>query len=270
MNRSFAALSLGLTLVAACAGDTPEPANFHADTGGEATGDAAEPRVVARLTTAEDAAVVFMAELDDAAPVISIEIASPNETPTLDALLAQEPSALELHLALAPGRTPPPELVAEHARLAEADPAYAPAPRHLVPETVAGSAIVEPFSCVNNYAGWFASFDAWAPDLAGEYAATNVGTTTGYVGYAPKFYFDVCRITSGAAAYAVRTERRSNSAAAWGIFDNGPLGLNQRYRFFRNSFTCTSYQWRLYVNPNFGSYHRGAKWSNEWSCQIQG
>jgi hypothetical protein len=40
-------------------------------------------------------------------------------------------------------------------------------------------------------------------------------------------------------------------------------------RFYRNSFTCTSYQWRLYVNAPFGgAYYRGATWADQWSCQI--
>jgi hypothetical protein len=133
------------------------------------------------------------------------------------------------------------------------------------------SHIVESFNCAGNYVGWEAAFNAWAPPLDGQYTDPDTGTTTGYVGYAPKFYFDVCRTTASSFAYIVRTERRSNAAAAWAVFNDGsPLGVNQRYRFFRNSFTCSSFQYRLFVNPAGGSYYRGATWADEWSCQIQG
>jgi hypothetical protein len=255
-----------------CATEEAAPVDFNADTGGVAT-TAVEARVVAEFTTKEGATLKFMNENDASAdPLISVEIFSPDSTPIVDALLAQEPSALELYLALQPQATAPEELVREHRLYAAADPSVSAQPRVLT--TNVPSSIVESFSCQNNYAGWLAAFTAWAPALGGPgspYTAVNTGTTTGYVGYAPKFYFDVCRITASPYAYAVRTERRSNSGAAWGVIDNGsPLGLNQRYRFYRNSFTCSSFQHRLYVNPVGGSYYRGAAWSDEWSCQISG
>lgn len=264
-----AAMAAILAAVAACGASGGAPADFLADTGGDAvTQD--PPRMVARLTTGEGATVTFFNEravADD--PVISIAIASPEATPVIDALLAQKPSALELYRALVPSKAAPDELVREHRLLAEVDGAYALEPRALKAAGVAGTSVTEPFTC-GSFTSWKAAFDAWAPPLDGQYAATEGASTTGYVGYAPKFYFDVCRTTSSMWAWGVRTDRRSNSSAAWSVFDDGsPLGANHRYRFFRNTFTCSSFQYRLFVNAVFGgSYYRGATWADEWSCQI--
>lgn len=278
MSHLSAARQLTASLIAAlaaatigCSAEDAAPIDFLSDTGGEATGAPAEPRLVSRITTGEGATLEFLNENEPSGdPVISVKITSPASTPIVDALLSQQPSALELHLALQPGTAPPAELVREHRLLAAADPAYAAEPRALTAASVAGSDVVENFSCANNYNGWLAAFNGWAPPLDGQYTGADAGVTTGYVGYAPKFYFDVCRTTNSSFAYAVRTERRTNSGAAWSIFDDGsPLGPNQRYRFYRNSFTCTSYQWRLYVNAPFcGAYYRGATWADQWSCQI--
>jgi hypothetical protein len=257
--------------VAACGTTDPATVDFSADTGGDATA-VAKPRIVTRITTDEGATVTFYNERELAEdPVISIAISSPEATPVMDALLAQQPSALELHRALQPARPAPDELVREHSLLAEVDSAYALEPRALVAASVAGSNATEPFNC-GTFSNWKSAFDAWIPALPGYYAATEGASTTGYVGYNPKFYFDVCRITVSPWAWGVRTDRRTNSAAAWAVFDDGsPLGANQRYRFFRNTFTCSSFQYRLFVNVVFGgSYYRGAAWSNEFSCQITG
>jgi len=266
-------LALVLAVSAAACGTTASgPADFLADTGGDATGPAAAPRIVSRITTGEGATVTFFNERALAEdPVISIAISSPDATPVMDALLAQQPSALELYHALQPAKAAPDELVREHRLLAEIDSAYAPEPRTLTAASVAGSSVTEPFAC-GSFSHWKSAFDAWAPPLDGQYAATENASTSGYVGYAPKFYFDVCRITTSMWAWGVRTDRRSNSAAAWSVFDDGsPLGGNQRYRFFRNSFTCSSFQYRLFVNVVFGgSYYRGATWADEFSCQITG
>lgn len=266
---AMAAFVAAVAAVAACGASGGAPADFLADTGGDAlTQD--PPRVVARLTTGEGATVTFFNERapgDD--PVISIAIASPEATPEIDALLAQKPSALELYRALVPSKAAPDELAREHRLLAEVDSAYALEPRALTAASVAGSSVTEPFTC-GSFTSWKAAFDAWAPPLDGQYAATEGASTTGYVGYAPKFYFDVCRTTSSMWAWGVRTDRRTNASAMWSVFDDGsPLGGNHRYRFFRNTFTCSSFQYRLWVNVVFGgAYYRGATWADEWSCQI--
>ena len=259
---------LAAIAIAGCASQAG-PAEFAADTGPVATA-VDQPRVVAQLTTDEGARITFYNERAVGAdPVISVAIANATATPVVDAVLAQQPSALELFVALQPGRPAPAELVREHQLLAAADAAYTAEPRRLTGASAAGSAVVGSFACVGNYDGWLAAFNAWAPPLDGKYTANNIGTTTGYVGYAPKFYFDVCRVTASGFGYTVRTERRSNANAAWAVFDDGsPVGLNQRYRFFRNTFTCSSFQYRLYVDPFGGSYFRGATWADEWSCAI--
>lgn len=282
MSRVSAARQLTASFIAAiaaatigCSAEDTGPIDFLSDTGGEATGAPAELRLVSRITTGEGATIEFLNENDPSDdPVISVKISSPASTPIIDALLAQQPSALELHLALRPGTEPPAELVREHRLLAAADPAYAAEPRALTAASVAGSNIVENFTCRNNYTGWRAAFNGWAPPLDGKYTTPSptpeFGLTTGYVGYAPKFYFDVCRTdTNGLFAIAAQTQRRTNAVAAWAVHDGAALGPNQRYRFFRNSYTCTSYQWRLYVAaPLGGTYYRGATWADQWSCQI--
>lgn len=271
-TASFIAAIAAATI--GCGAEDTGPIDFLSDTGGVATGAPAAPRLVSQITTGEGAILEFLNENDPSEdPVISVKISSPASTPIVDALLSQHPSALELHLALQPGTDPPAELVREHRLLAAADPAYSAEPRALTAASVAGSNIVENFNCAN-YNGWLAAFNVWAPPLDGHYVGPEsgeFGVTTGYVGYAPKFYFDVCRPNSVPEyAYVVRTERRTNSGAPWSIYDDGtPLGPNKRYRFYRSSFTCTSYQYRLYVVAPFnGAYYLGATWADEWSCQI--
>lgn len=277
MSRSVVFQKLPLSLLAAiaamatgCAAEGPARVDVLAETGPDADGEAARPRVVAQITTDEGAQIAFYNEREITEdPVISVAISSPNSTPVVDSVLAQKPSALELFVALRPNQPAPDELVREHRLLAEVDAAYSAEPRRLIAARVAGSNVVESFSCAGNYDGWLAAFNAWAPSLDGQYTAPDTGTSSLYVGYAPKFYFDVCRTTSSLFAYLVHTDRRSNASAAWGVFDDGtPLGLNERYRFFRNTFTCSSYQYRLYVEPVGGSYFRGATWAKEFSCQI--
>jgi hypothetical protein len=263
---SMAAL---LAMVAACSASDSGPVDFQADTGGEAVAQDA-PRVVARLATGEGATVTFYNERapgDD--PVISIAIASPESTPAIDALLAQKPSALELYRAIVPGKPAPDELVREHRLLAKADSAYALEPRVLAATSVAGSNTTEAVTC-GTFSDWKKAFGIFAQALDGEYTAIENASTSGYVGYAPKFYFDVCRTSSSMWAWGVSTDRRSNASVPWAVFNSGsPLGGNQRYRFFRNTFTCSSFQYRLFVDAVFGgTYYRGATWADEWSCQI--
>jgi hypothetical protein len=254
---------------AACASEASGPVDFSADTGPAAVGEVARPRVVAQVMTEERAQITFYNErsvADD--PVISMEIVSPGLTPALDAVLSQRPSALELFVAMQPTQRAPDELVREHKLLARVDAAYRAEPRALVAASASGGE-KSSFACVGNYAGWLAAFHAWAPPLDGQYAAIDIGATSGYVGYAPKFYFDVCRVTASSFGYVVKTEQRINATQPWlPVYDGSPLGLNQRYRFYRNTFTCANFQYRLYVEPFGGSYFRGATWADEWSCAI--
>lgn len=269
IHRLAGALLLAATATA-CSTSTEPPVDFTADTGSPAS-TAAEPRVVAEVTSREGATVRFLDERAAGSdPIISIEIASPASTPVLDALLAQQPTALELYRAIAPGQAAPAELVREHQLIADHDASYAREPRLLTSEGVAQTNLTEDYAC-GTFAHWKAAFDAWAPPLDGQYAAAETATTSGYVGYAPKFYFDVCRTTTSNYAYVARTERRTNSAAAWSIYNDGsPLGGNQRYRFFRNTFACSSYQYRLYVVPaGGGGYYRGATWADEFGCSFE-
>jgi hypothetical protein len=48
-------------------------------------------------------------------------------------------------------------------------------------------------------------------------------------------------------------------------------GANLRWRYYRSSFTCSSFQYRLYVDGfSTYTYRRAARWANEWSCMITG
>src|SRR5678815_1925746 len=120
-RRGSLALVLAASLAAcgtSATGTATGPADFTADTGGDATTVDA-PRIVSRITTGEGATVTFFNERDLADdPVISIAITSPDATPVMDALLAQRPSALELYRALQPAKAAPDELVREHRLLA--------------------------------------------------------------------------------------------------------------------------------------------------------
>lgn len=271
---------LGLALCAGCVAPEPgepiepEPAFVGGEPGlaqvEEATpGVIQQALIVARIITGEGATVTFLKEREATdVPVISIAISSPESTPVIDALLAQQPSALELYRALRPDKAAPDELVREHRLLAQVDTAYTSEPRAL---STAGSNITENFIC-GSFAAWSEAFIDWVPPLPGINISTQGIATTVYVGYAPKFYFDVCRTTSSTVSFVVRTERRSNPGAPWTLFDDGsPLFQNQRYRFFQNNWQtgCSSFQYRLYVNPvGGGSYYRGATWADERPCRL--
>src|SRR5689334_4440601 len=170
--------------VAACATDedaTPEAATSAA-------------RVVARVETPEGASVIFVDESDPeqgGAPSIGVEILSSTTTPTTDALLAQDPTALELYLALAPASQAPRALVVDHELSSAAAGRPDAAPRRLAVAAATGES-VGPYDCADTVS-WVNDFKAWAPVLDGEYIAPSAesGYTTGYVGYAPTFYFDV-------------------------------------------------------------------------------
>lgn len=262
---------LALLVGAACA-DEPAPAFTTDGQGPEVTENVG--RVVATLKTQEGAVLRF---IDDSAPgdepSIGVEIGNTFITPVTDAVLAQEPTALELYQALAPGQQAPAALRADHERTALALGRDV-APRQLSTFSL-DSETFGYYDCANTVQ-WTNDFTGWAPVLDGQYIATNEqGVTTGYVGYAPKFYFDVCRpwtVSASDANYWVRVQRRASSASAWATVNANPDALSwqqRRWRYYRNTFTCSSYQYRLYVSsPAPNKYHRAARWADEWSCQI--
>jgi len=258
--------------VAACATDedaTPETADVAA-------------HVVARVETPEGASVIFVDESDPeqgGAPAIGVEILSSTTTPTTDALLAQDPTALELYLALAPAAQAaqaPRALVVDHELASAAAGRADAAPRRLAVSAATGES-VGPYDCADTV-GWVNDFKAWAPVLDGEYiaGASEYGYTTGYVGYAPTFYFDVCRpadVVWALQPYYTGVQRRANSGDAWVTVSTNTDALDyqfRRWRYYRTSLTCSSYQYRLVVSssPGQNHYRRAARWADEWSCQI--
>ncbi|MEZ4360795.1 MAG: hypothetical protein R3B48_11480 [Kofleriaceae bacterium] len=251
------------------ADDAPDLATeFNADHGPfEAAPSVGE--AVAQITTADGATLSFINEGEPGAePSIGVEIASSSPTPVTDALLAQDPSALELYQAVAPGRRAPQALLTDHERAASGR-----APRQLVAAALDGE--TRSYYPCDDTTSWRNSFTAWAPVLDGQYIATNEsGLTYGYVGYAPKFYFDVCRpfdIVAGLGAYYTGVQRRASSAGTWATINTmtGALNIQQRrWRYYHNTPTCSSYQYRLVVSSGSNRYHRAARWADEWSCQL--
>jgi hypothetical protein len=270
--RCIATATLVLSL-AACATEDITP---FTDEGTGPANTTTSGQVIATAKTSDGATLVFVNEnAGDQAPSIGVEIANSTNTPMTDALLEQQPSALELYLAVVPGVTPPRALLRDHELWSAAHGEGSKAPRQLAIAAIDGEALI-PYNCADS-AAWTAAFMAWAPVLAGQYIATNEsGYTTGYVGYAPKFYFDVCRPwdqVAGLIPYFTGVQRRSSSAAAWVTINANTNALNfqqRRWRYFHNTPTCSSFQYRLVVSSGSGLYHRAARWANEWSCQISG
>lgn len=239
--------------------------------------------VIAALEAPDGAMITFIADWQaDGEPAIGVEIVSTPHTPHTDALLAQEPSALELFLALVPGTNVseaiPAALVRDHERLAEYSSDYAKTPRALTAPRVQGET-VHRYDCSQTQ-DWGAAFMSWAPELANE--RINVWKfqdTIDDVGYAYKFYFDICRpapLLGGAGhdtlqgPYITRVQRRPGSSNPWVTINQHPLALDgpeRRWRYYRNAHLCSSHQYRLVVDTS-GPYHRAARWSNEWSCTI--
>lgn len=254
---------------------------------GEESAERLEPApVLAEIETVDGARVTFLDEGEAGGePVIGVEIVSATETPVTDGVLAQDPSALELYLALVPdarvGADVPPALVRDHERLAAHSSDHARTPRMLV-VPVPRSESVRIYNC-NDASKWKKDFQSWAPSLDGGYIQIwESSDSTGYIGYAPKFYFDVCNpspdppvgVVSPRArprgTVAVRVQRRPGASYAWSTFNQqvyGLLNTDRRWRYYRNSSPCSSHQYRLVVNST-GTYHRAARWSDERSCQI--
>lgn len=282
--RSIRSSCLAATLVFAAAACTsndtgvPAPAaDFRSSPVDDAVDGTALPSpVVAEVRTVDGARLIFHDDgLPGGDPVISVEIASDTVTPATDAVLAAEPSALELYLATAKlGAAAPAALVRDHELLAAAGLA-ATEPRALAVATAVGETY-GPYPC-HDTRSWRNDFTSWAPVLDGEYIAASAeeGVTTGYVGYAPKFYFDVCRpydiVFNDNTVFTI-VQRRPGSSYAWTNVNSATDALDyqeRRWRYYRNSWSCSSYQYRLYVSaPAHIPYRRAARWSDQWSCQI--
>lgn len=229
--------------------------------------------VVADIQAPDGARLIFINEGGpDGEPAIGVEIASATDSPQTDILLAQHPSALELFLAVAAGALVPDELIRDHERLAAASVEYSTIPRALLLPQAQGETSGY-YDCASAQT-WASDFGDWAPVLAGEYIQTNEqGSTTGYVGYAYKYYFDVCRPYDVAPTYTYYTGvfRRPGANYDWVRINTQTDALDyqqRRWRYYRNTYTCTSYQYQLMVSSGNGYYHRAARWSDQWSCHI--
>jgi hypothetical protein len=272
LRVGLAALTLSL---AACAVDDGPVTDFATASSADEPIDptTTAPPVVAELRTADGAHLIFINDGTADEPAIGVEILSDTTTPHTDAIFDHEPSALELFLAVAPDKPAPQELVREHARLAAGSTELAAEPRVLAVASATGEGVV-PYTCTNTQA-WINDFSSWAPTLAGQYIQTNEsGLTTGYVGYNPRFYFDICRpydVVSHPSTYFTGVQRRLNASYGWLTINAQTGGLNyqmRRWRYYRNTFTCSSYEYRLLVSSGQNRYHRAARWANPWSCQI--
>lgn len=238
--------------------------------------------VVAEVETLDGARVIFINDGndgEDGEDAIGVEIVSAIDTPRTDALLAQNPSALELFLALAPGARAPEELVRDHQRLAATSDEHDITPRAL--ELSSAFEASGAYDC-SKAAKWKDDFNNWAPDLAGRYVESfKYGDTSGYVGHAPKFYFDVCSAPSPPPKLAdeprpkrhgssVTVQRRPGPGYSWSVINALGNALDQqqrRWRYYRNTSTCSIHEYRLVVKTH-NYHHRGSAWSDEWKCEI--
>jgi hypothetical protein len=253
-------------LAIACTDPTsPDEATFDRSNAADPVGEAAPVDVVATLETEDGARVTFI----DVGDGVAVEITNSLTTPATDRVLAQDPSALELYLAISPTAKPPRALVDAHIASGGGEP------RQL--RISMGTGEASGYYDCDDVSQWESDFDAWAPDLDGEYFSPSwhTGATTGYVGYAPNFYFDVCRPTTIVSATSnahVIAQRRSSSGAAWQtISTQGDTALDlqqRRWRFRMTSNVCTSFQYQLYATTGSHRHRRAARWSDEWSCSI--
>jgi hypothetical protein len=227
--------------------------------------------VIDTLETEDGARVAFLDVGDEVGgTAIAIEITNTFVTPATDRVLAEDPTALELYLAISPTAKPPRALVDDHVVNRGGEP------RQL--RIAMGTAEASGYYDCDDVSQWEDDFEAWAPALDDGYLSPgwHTGATTGYVGYAPNFYFDVCRpttITSATSNAHVAAQRRSNSGAAWQtISTQGDTALDlqqRRWRYRLTSNTCSSYQYQLYAFTGSHRHRRAARWSDEWSCAIQ-
>lgn len=266
-QSAFVRLSL-LGLAASLAGcvSAGEEGPFSTEPEGEES-SVVEAELVSSLRTPDGATVRFHQELGGDGR-IGMEIYSSTNTPITDELFEQDPTALEVFHALAPGRQAPAALTDEHARLRGA------APRQLT-ATAFGTESFGSYNC-DNATGWQADFLGWAPALPNLFTLQSqnvVGTI--YVASAPRAYFDVCRTNDVGApngAFTTRVQRRSGPSASWSTVNtaiNALLVENTRWRYFHTSNTCSSFQYRLTVTPTGPNrYHIGARYSNDWPCII--
>lgn len=253
---------------------------------GDGEASSAPPPIVAEIAAPDGARLIFINEGEPGEEaVIGVEIVSAAHTPWTDAVLAQNPSALELFLAAAPGVEGPDELLRDHQRLAVSGE-HAAAPRALEGLQATGETSSD-YNCYSPEA-WAGSFDEWAPELAGEYIEPNeYGNTIGYVGYASKFYFDVCspysppvpaRVGSSDVAshtgFFIGVYRRAGSSYSWSLFNTDTNPFEEkgwgRWRYYRNTNFCSSYQYRLVVDTAYPAYpyRRAARWSHQWPCEF--
>jgi len=272
-SRTSSTILAALAIAAAaCASDADAPAPVDVDSAGGASTPADQApdasRVVTSLDTADGARVIFVDEGDGDA--IGVEILSSTTTPATDALIEQTPSALELYMAIAPAGKAPLALVRDHARSSAAPP------RHLAVAAATGETTGEYYNCADT-TSWANDFKAWAPVLDGEYIASSAesGATTGYVSYSPTFYFDVCRpadLVYQPTDYWTSVQRRTSSSGTWSTISTNVNALDwqyRRWRYYRTSLTCSSYQYQLVVNSfTANQYRRAARWADPWSCQI--
>lgn len=268
-KSAFVRLSL-LGLAASLAGcvSESEEGPFSTEREGEES-TVVEAELVSSLRTPDGATVRFHQERGGDGR-IGMEIYSSSKTPITDELLEQDPTALEMFHALAPGREAPAALAAEHERLRGV------APRQLT-ATAFGTESFGSYNC-DNATGWQADFLGWAPatlpNLFTLQSQNVVGTI--YVASAPRAYFDVCRTNDVGApngAFTTRVQRRSGPSSAWSTVNtalNALLVENTRWRYFHTTVNfCSSFQYRLTVTPTGPNrYHIGARYSNDSPCII--
>jgi hypothetical protein len=277
IRASMFAAALALT---ACATTPDSDGEFTSPDGsGDTAAGPSAARIVTEVTSIDGATVRFLDDSEPGAPpAIAVEIGNDLATPILDDLLGQEPSPLELYLAIAPAaKAPPAALVAHHARLAAEMPEFSTTPRALVATSSAESSGA--YDCAD-HDQWEDDFDTWVPNFLGGGqhvdTANQDGTRTGYVGRPTRFYFDVCRGISNSpnGATFVGAQRRPNAGSPWAsasTLDNA-LDLQQRrWRYSRINLTCTDPgpEYRLYTvigNP----YRRAARWADPWECEFGG
>lgn len=265
MTSLVRSLPLCVLAIACTDPESSDVSMFDSSSPSDPVGEAAPVDVIKTLETEDGARVTFI----DVGDGVAVEITNTFTTPATDRVLAQDPTALELYLAISPAAKAPSVLVDDHVASRGGEP------RQL--RIAMGTAEASGYYDCNDVSQWEDDFEAWAPALDGGYFSPSwhTGATTGYVGYAPNFYFDVCRpttIVSGTSNAHIAAQRRSSSGAAWQtISTQGDTALDlqqRRWRFRMTSNVCSSFQYQLYAFTGIHRHRRAARWSDEWSCQI--